>query len=105
MPIDGELRREALEVLAEIASWEAGATRWDEVAALLDAMAEAEAADDPEALDAATAELEALSPWRAKEAGTTPKTPPPDPVRERLNETKHQITGRDDEATGSKDPL
>jgi hypothetical protein len=49
------------------------------------------AAGDGEAFRKATADFETLSAKRATDAGADSKTPPPPPVRDRLNDTIHKI--------------
>jgi hypothetical protein len=93
-PVDDQARGEALEVVRDALGWTAAAELWTEIDEVLAALRAASAAGDGEAFRDATADLEALSRRRANDAGTDSGTPPPAPVRDRLNDTIHTIGGK-----------
>ncbi|EIV94940.1 CATRA system-associated protein [Frankia sp. QA3] len=91
MPIDDQLRAETRDLLQAVLAWTASRASWDQAGEILTAMNAALDAEDPTALDAAIARLEDLDPHRATDGNAGPRTPPPAPVRDRLNETIHKI--------------
>jgi hypothetical protein len=89
------IRNDALTVLAELQKWKLPATRWDEVARTLDAMATGLELDDPDLLAEATIALEQAGPIRIKRIGEgAPRESAPPPVRERTGELIVRLTGR-----------
>ncbi|CUU59695.1 hypothetical protein Ga0074812_13075 [Parafrankia irregularis] len=89
--IDEDARQDALDALTDAGTWIASAAHWTEIDRTVATMAAAAATGDVQLLTTATAHLEYLSTRRATDAGKGPKTPPPEPVRDRLNETIHKI--------------
>ncbi|WP_329179207.1 CATRA system-associated protein [Streptomyces sp. NBC_01477] len=87
------VRADALELLGVLADWRLAPARWDRVAEVLAAAAEAAAGRDAEALDAAVGELELAGPVRITRIGGTPTEPPPPAVRERANHLVHALGG------------
>lgn len=104
MPIDEAARQRARLALTDAVLLVADEATWTRVDKTLDALLAALAAEAGRAFATATASLLTIG-LRAKKAGTAPTTPPPPPVRERLNETIHQLgerpTQSDQEATPS----
>lgn len=87
------VRADALELLDALAGWRLAPARWDRVAEVLAAAAEAAAGGDAAALDAAVGELELAGPVRITRIGATPTLPPPPAVRERANHLVHALGG------------
>lgn len=88
---DGGARGRALDVLYDSLEWETDEGRWKKIDAALDDLRRVIASDDTSALERATTALDALSPRRANEAGKDSGVPAPEPVRDRLNDTIHDL--------------
>jgi hypothetical protein len=84
------VRAEALQVAQDALQWRLTQTRWPSVEQALIAMDAALVSEDPEALAAATADLEMAGPMRITKIGAAPIDPPP-PVRDRLNRLVHSL--------------
>jgi hypothetical protein len=87
----GDLRAEALDVISDALTWQLVDESWKAIERVLIAMDEALAADDSQALAAATADLELAGPVRITRIGSTPVVPPPQPVRDLLNRLVHSL--------------
>jgi hypothetical protein len=102
-------RAEALDVLSDVRQWQLAGPRWQAIEQILDAMAAALEAGDVEALTAATADLELAGPLRIVRIAATPVTPPPVPIRDRLNRLVFVLGGTavadrdEDERAGADD--
>jgi hypothetical protein len=81
----------ALDVLYDSLEWETDEGHWKKIDVALDKLRRAIASKDPLAMRQATTALDALSPRRANEAGKDSGVPPPEPVRDRLNDTIHDL--------------
>lgn len=89
------VREEAVWTLSQVLRWELSATRWDRLGAMLDALGDAVAEAEPDAIAAATADLELAGPMRItpiSAPGAEPREPPPR-IRERVNELIHLLRG------------
>ena len=84
--LDDEVRTDALDVLTDALQWRLTAARWVAIRTAVDALAAAVRAGDTEAVRTAVADLELLGPVRAVPIGREPVVPPPDPVRDEINE-------------------
>ena len=85
--------QDALDVLGDALRWQLPAARWRQVDDAVLAMAEALARDDEEAFRRATSDLELAGPVRAVSAQQPAEDPETVPVRERINEMIHTLTG------------
>lgn len=90
---DDEIFDDAREVALDILDWQTTEAEWVEIAELLAVAATAIASGDLAALRTATVGLEALSPERITRLGDErpARTPPPKPVRERVNRLVHEL--------------
>ena len=87
------VRAEALDVISDALQWRLADARWQAIEQVLIAMEAALQADDPEALTAATADLELVGPLRVIRIGATAVVSAPPPVRDRLNWLVHSLGG------------
>jgi hypothetical protein len=87
-------RSEAIDVLTDALGWSLTEARWERVERMLDALAAAIEADDSDALWDATGDLEMAGPLMiATRLGqVTPGQPPPERVRDRLNQLVHALS-------------
>jgi hypothetical protein len=92
-PFDDETKADALDVLNDLLEWQLAAQRWERVERIVDALAEALAAGDADALREATAELEVAGPVRITRIGATPQIPAPERVRDVANHLVHVLGG------------
>ena len=90
---DDEIVFDAREVALDILDWQTTEAEWVEIAELLAVVVAAVASGDLAALRTATVGLEALSPERITRLGEKRpvRTPPPEPVRERVNRLVHEL--------------
>jgi nucleoside phosphorylase len=88
-PLDPEAVADALAVLGDVSEWRLPAPRWDRVASILAAMAEAR---DSAALLQATVDLELAGPTRFTPLGSTPRVPPPPRVHTLRNHLVHSLS-------------
>jgi hypothetical protein len=91
---ESELHAEALEILGHLLTWHLPSGRWAQAEQVIDEVATAMASGDLPALDRAIAGLELLGPVRVTRIGESSEsqlTPPPDPVRERVNRLIHSL--------------
>lgn len=91
--LDRETRDDALDVLRDALQWRLADQRWAAIRAAVDALRAAVRAGDADGARSAVAELELLGPVRATPVGRAPTVPPPDPVREEINELVHTLDG------------
>jgi len=89
---DDEVVEDALDVLKDVTVWELTRTRWEEVAQLLEQIADAHAAGRDDDLRAAVAALELSGPTRAFRIGGSDISGIPEPVLERRNWLVHALT-------------
>jgi hypothetical protein len=89
------IRAEALDVLKDALQWQLTETRWPAIEQVLAAMHAAVTDRDPDALMAATADLELAGPLRtrATRIGAPPLLPAPPKVLERLNRLVFTLGG------------
>ncbi len=85
-PLDDDVRADALDVLTDALQWRLTEARWAAIRTVVDALAAAVHTGDAEAVRTAVADLELLGPVRAVPIGREPVVPPPDPVRDEINE-------------------
>ncbi|MDT0353624.1 CATRA system-associated protein [Pseudonocardia charpentierae] len=93
-PIDPDVRSDALDVLQDAVQWRLAETRWAVIGSVVSRLAAAVCTGDGDRTRTAVAELELLGPVRATPVGRTPTVPPPDAVREEINELVHTLDGR-----------
>lgn len=91
MALGDELRGDAVDVLDHALAWRLAPDGWAAVDTAVGSTLTAFECGDTEALQSAIAALDLLDPRRGKKAGTPPEVPPPDPVRERINDTIHKL--------------
>jgi hypothetical protein len=91
IPIGEAYRNDALELLQEALEWVVSARRWTQIDELLIALRDSWFAGDGGRFRDVVGDLEVLSPLRANDAGRDSGTPPPEPVRDRINDTIHEI--------------
>ncbi len=84
---------EVAHALRDALLWEMTPARWELLAGILAEIAEAAESGDPDALAAARAGLELVGPVRITRIGSTPRQPPPPPVRERINHLIYRLSG------------
>jgi len=87
------LRAEALDIVLDALEWQLAGARWQAVTAALTAMETALATGDPEALMAATADLELAGPVRVVTIGAPPVGSAAPQVRSQLNRLVHALGG------------
>jgi hypothetical protein len=88
-----DMRAEALDVVSDALEWRLAEARWEAVEQVLVVMDAALEAGDPDALAAATADLELAGPLRITRIGATPVVPPAPPIRDRLDRLVHSLGG------------
>jgi CATRA-Associated Small Protein len=89
---DSELIRiEALDVLHDVLEWKTTPEAWRHIARVLQVMADAISAGDPDVLAAGTADLELASPLRVMRIGETMVKSAPRSLRERVNHLIHSL--------------
>jgi len=88
-----DVRAEALDVVSDALQWQLAGARWQAIERVLIAMDAALQVGDPEALAAASADLELAGPLRITRIGATPVIPPAPPVRDRLNRLARSLGG------------
>lgn len=96
VPIDGESRDDAVDVLKDLIEWELAPQRWEQVDSIVDSLADAVARGDGDALREATAELELTGPVRITRIGAKSVIPVPEETRDRANRLVHAL-GRQQE--------
>ncbi|WP_333735995.1 CATRA system-associated protein [Streptomyces sp. IBSBF 2806] len=96
VPIDGESRDDAVDVLRDLIEWELAPQRWEQVDSIVDSLADAVARGDGDALREATAELELTGPVRVTRIGAKSVIPVPEETRDRANRLVHAL-GRQQE--------
>ncbi len=84
-------RQSVLTSLRLCASWSLPARQWSEFNAVLDELFVALAEGDTDSFGAVCADLIDLAPSRATRLGDEPAFPPPEVVRERINELVHVL--------------
>ncbi|TKK89570.1 hypothetical protein FDA94_09270 [Herbidospora galbida] len=80
-----------LDLAADIAQWRVPPEQWERIGGLLEQAAAS--LDEPAALRLVLEELENAGQGRITKIGTPPIVPPPPPVRERLNQLVHALSG------------
>jgi len=85
------MRAEALDALSDVRSWQLAEERWPRIYQVLVAMAAAADVGDPDALAAATVQLEMAGPLRIIPIDLA--TGPTPPVRDLLNKLVHTLGG------------
>jgi hypothetical protein len=91
--IPPSVRDEALDVIKDALRWQLAEARWQAIEQILGAMDAALESGDPQAVSAATVELEMAGPLRITRIGGTPVVSPPPPVRDRLNRLVFSLGG------------
>ncbi|MBL7501442.1 hypothetical protein I6A84_03205 [Frankia sp. CNm7] len=91
---------DARDLLAALAERSLPADQWTRVRELVEQLAETTANVDDARFSAAFAELRGIDLLAATRLGTDPGLPPPEPIRERLNELIHDLTGQGHAPTG-----
>ena len=86
-----DARKDALDVLGDVAKWRLAADHWPPVASVLRELADAAATDDVKVLIRATAALEAICPHRISMIDSG--VPVPRSLRLRLDTLVHALTG------------
>ena len=89
-----QIQEDALNVLRDVLLWELSPARWEGIAGVLEALAADLELGDLGTLAEATIELELAGPVRITRIGATPTEPPPPPVRERINQLIHSLSGQ-----------
>ena len=100
-----EARAEAAELVEDAFQWRLTPARWNQVESILDVLIEALHNGDESTIRVATADLELAGPVRVGRLGDA--QPTTDPVRDRLNETKHllgDVDAEDGPSTDSDQP-
>ncbi|WP_062349293.1 CATRA system-associated protein [Herbidospora yilanensis] len=80
-----------LDLVTDIAQWRVPPGHWETIGGLLDLAAAS--LDEPAALRLVLEELENAGQGRITKIGSPPIVPPPPPVRERLNQLVHELSG------------
>jgi hypothetical protein len=91
---DAETVEDALAVLEDLLDWELAPPRWERAAGMLATISAALAADDPEALREAVADLELGGPTRILRIGSKTTTGIPDQILDLRNVLVHSLTER-----------
>ena len=97
-----EVRLDGLSVLQDMLSWRLSTARWDAIAGSVEALATYLDLGDLAGARDIVIQLELAGPVRITRIGAVPSQPPPPPVRERVNQLIHRLTGGDSRATGAK---
>lgn len=92
--LDEEECADALDVLRDALQWQLTEARWAAVRPVVDELAAAVRDGRVDVARAAIADLELLGPVRAKRFDDSPTVPPPEPVREEINELVDTLDGR-----------
>ncbi len=92
--LDDENREDALDVLQDTSRWELTEHDWGLADQTVRLMLAALDAHDPVLFRKATDQLDAISPFRGKTAGTEPEVPAPEPTRDLINDTIHELGRR-----------
>ncbi|WP_328582696.1 CATRA system-associated protein [Streptomyces sp. NBC_00370] len=104
--MDDETLTRACEVLGDLQEWRLPPANWARPAGIVDRLADAWSSGDADAVDAATAALEMLSPYRVERMRDSADVPPPKVLRERVVTLIHVIAGEDttsdDAVTGTE---
>ncbi|WP_062440895.1 CATRA system-associated protein [Herbidospora daliensis] len=80
-----------LDLAADIVQWRVPTEQWEKIGGLLELAAAA--LGEPAVLRPVLEELENEGPGRITKIGATPVVPPPPPVRDRLNQLVHALSG------------
>jgi hypothetical protein len=93
----------ALAVLRDARDWRLPAARWAGIPPILQSLADALDAGDWDGAAEAARQLDLVGTVRITRIGTPPSEPAPPPVRERINQLIHRLSGGQDAArdTGS----
>jgi hypothetical protein len=106
--MEDDLRDDAVDVLRDALVWRLTTGQWTAVTQAVDVLAAALVAGDASLFREALYDLELAGPVRATRIEDAEVLPPPEPVRERVNELIHTLDGRpvdpqstDDAAAGA----
>lgn len=97
-----EVRQDAVSVLQDMLGWRLSTARWDAIAGSVEALATYLDVGDLAAAQDIVIQLELAGPVRITRIGAVPSQPPPPPVRERVNQLIHRLSGGDSRATAAK---
>lgn len=93
--MDDQMLIRACEVLGDLQEWWLPPANWARPAGLVERLADAWSSGDADAVDAATAALEMLSPYRVERMRDSADVPPPKVLRERVVNLIHVIAAED----------
>ncbi len=96
-----EVRQDAVSVLQDMLSWRLSTARWDSIAGSVEALATYLDLGDLAAARDIVIQLELAGPVRITRIGALPSQPPPPPVRDRVNQLIHRLSGGDSRATAA----
>jgi hypothetical protein len=97
-----EVRQDALSVLEDMLNWQLSAARWEGIAGSVEALAAYLDLGDLAAARETVILLELAGPVRTTRIGAVPPQPPPRPVRERINQLIHRLSGGESQAASTK---
>ena len=97
-----EVRQDAVSVLQDMLSWRLSTARWDAISGSVEALATYLDLGDLAAARDIVIQLELAGPVRITRIGAVPPQPPPPPVRERVNQLIHRLSGGESGAVGPK---
>lgn len=93
-----EAGQDAISVLQDILDWRLSAARWEAIAGSVEALAACLDLGDLAAAREIVIQLELAGPVRITRIGAIPVLPPPRPVRERVNQLIHRLSGEENQA-------
>lgn len=96
-----EAGQDAISVLQDILDWRLSAARWEAIAGSVEALAACLDLGDLAAAREIVIQLELAGPVRITRIGAIPVLPPPRPVRERVNQLIHRLSGEENQAAGA----
>lgn len=99
-----DIRDEALDILQEAMTWRLSHHRWNAVGRALDALDAALHEDATDRLREAIHGFELAGPIRATRLEDTPTSPPPSPIRLRINELVHSLRSEHQSSGQGSDP-
>ena len=96
-----EVGQDALSVLQDILGWKLSPARWEGIAGSVEALAAYLDLGDMAAAREIVIQLELAGPVRITRIGAVPAQPAPRPVRERVNQLIHRLSGGENQAASA----